>query len=152
MEMPWSMKDYPASLKNLEKPVKKKAIEIANAMIDEGYEDGRAIPIATSKAKEWAENASKKEIDDFLKHDDETERDEEANDDARPELMNKAEHVIKHKNGWAVKAEDAKRVSEIKDTKTEAIERAKEIAEHKGTDVIVHLADGSVQRKIKTDS
>ncbi|MEC1666943.1 DUF2188 domain-containing protein [Bacillus mojavensis] len=150
--MPWSMKDYPASLKNLEKPVKKKAIEIANAMIDEGYEDGRAIPIATSKAKEWAENASKKEIDDFLKHDDETERDEEANDDARPELMNKAEHVIKHKNGWAVKAEDAKRVSEIKDTKTEAIERAKEIAEHKGTDVIVHLADGSVQRKIKTDS
>ncbi|MEC1634933.1 DUF2188 domain-containing protein [Bacillus mojavensis] len=150
--MPWSMKDYPASLKNLKKPVKKKAIEIANAMIDEGYEDGRAIPIATSKAKEWAENASKKEIDDFLKHDDETERDEEANDDARPELMNKAEHVIKHKNGWAVKAEDAKRVSEIKDTKTEAIERAKEIAEHKGTDVIVHLADGSVQRKIKTDS
>jgi uncharacterized protein YdaT len=152
MEMPWSMKDYPASLKNLEKPVKKKAIEIANAMIDEGYEDGRAIPIATSKAKEWVENASKKEIDDFLKHDDETERDEEANDDARPELMNKAEHVIKHKNGWAVKAEDAKRVSEIKETKTEAIERAKEIAEHKGTDVIVHLADGSVHRKIKTDS
>ncbi|MGX4764687.1 DUF2188 domain-containing protein [Bacillus mojavensis] len=150
--MPWSMKDYPASLKNLEKPVKKKAIEIANAMIDEGYEDGRAIPIATSKAKEWAENASKKEIDDFLKHDDETERDEEANDDARPELMKKAEHVIKHKNGWAVKGEDAKRVSEIKETKTEAIERAKEIAEHKGTDVIVHLADGSVQRKIKTDS
>lgn len=150
--MPWSMKDYPASLKNLEKPVKKKAIEIANAMIDEGYEDGRAIPIATSKAKEWVENASKKEIDDFLKHDDETERDEEANDDARPELMNKAEHVIKHKNGWAVKAEDAKRVSEIKETKTEAIERAKEIAEHKGTDVIVHLADGSVQKKIKTDS
>ncbi|MCC2931372.1 DUF2188 domain-containing protein [Bacillus sp. LBG-1-113] len=150
--MPWSMKDYPASLKNLEKPVKKKAIEIANAMIDEGYEDGHAIPIATSKAKEWAENASKKEIDDFLKHDDETERDEEANDDTRPELMNKAEHVIKHKNGWAVKAEDAKRVSEIKETKTEAIERAKEIAEHKGTDVIVHLADGSVQRKIKTDS
>ncbi|MEC1751778.1 MULTISPECIES: DUF2188 domain-containing protein [Bacillus] len=150
--MPWSMKNYPASLKNLEKPVKKKAIEIANAMIDEGYEDGRAIPIATSKAKEWAENASKKEIDDFLKHDDETERDEEANDDARPELMNKAEHVIKHKNGWAVKAEDAKRVSDIKDTKTEAIERAKEIAEHKGTNVIVHLADGSVQRKIKTDS
>ncbi len=51
--MPWSMKDYPQSLKNLEEPVKKKAIEIANAMIDEGYEEGRAIPIATSQAKEW---------------------------------------------------------------------------------------------------
>jgi uncharacterized protein YdaT len=33
-------------LKNLEEPVKKKAIEIANAMMDEGYEEGRAIPIA----------------------------------------------------------------------------------------------------------
>ncbi|PNB53496.1 hypothetical protein C1X64_33595, partial [Pseudomonas sp. GW456-E7] len=93
--MPWSMKDYPASLKNLEKPVKKKAIEIANAMIDEGYEDGRAIPIATSKAKEWAENASKKEIDDFLKHDDETDRDEDSSSGNGPELMDKAEHVIK---------------------------------------------------------
>ncbi len=30
-----------------------KAIEIANAMVDEGYEEGRAIPIATSQAKEW---------------------------------------------------------------------------------------------------
>lgn len=150
--MPWSMKDYPASLKNLEKPVQKKAIEIANAMIDEGYEDGRAIPIATSKAKEWAENAPKDEIDDFLKHDDETERDEDSSSGNGPELMDKAEHVIMHKNGWAVKAEGAKRVSEIKDTKKDAIERAKEIAAHKGTEVIVHLADGSVQRKNKAES
>lgn len=72
--MPWSMKDYPQSLKNLEKPVRKKAIEIANAMIDEGYEEGRAIPIATSQAKEWKENASKEDIDQLMKHDDETKR------------------------------------------------------------------------------
>lgn len=49
--MPWSMKDYPASLKNLEKPVKKKAIDIANAMIDEGYEDGRAIVDCDKQSK-----------------------------------------------------------------------------------------------------
>ncbi|ATX83515.1 DUF2188 domain-containing protein [Bacillus velezensis] len=72
--MPWSMKDYPQSLKNLEEPVKKKAIEIANAMVDEGYEEGRAIPIATSQAKEWKTNASKEEIDQLMKHDDETKR------------------------------------------------------------------------------
>lgn len=58
--MPWSMKDYPQSLKNLEEPVKKKAIEIANAMIDEGYEEGRAIPIATSQAKEWKKTLLRK--------------------------------------------------------------------------------------------
>ena len=51
-----------------------KAIEIANAMVDEGYEEGRAIPIATSQAKEWKENASKEEIDQLMKHDDETKR------------------------------------------------------------------------------
>ena len=72
--MPWSMKDYPQSLKNLEEPVKKKAIEIANAMVDEGYEEGRAIPIATSQAKEQKKNASKEEIDQLMKHDDETKR------------------------------------------------------------------------------
>lgn len=66
-------------------------------MIDEGYEEGRAIPIATSKAKEWAENASTDEIDDFLTHDDETERDADPSSGSGPELMNKAEHVIKHK-------------------------------------------------------
>lgn len=72
--MPWSMKDYPQSLKNLEEPVKKKAIEIANAMVDEGYEEGRAIPIATSQAKECKKNASKEEIDQLMKHEDETKR------------------------------------------------------------------------------
>lgn len=58
--MPWSMKDYPQSLKNLEEPVRKKAIEIANAMVDEGYEEGRAIPIATSQAKEWKKTLLRK--------------------------------------------------------------------------------------------
>lgn len=58
--MPWSMKDYPQSLKNLEEPVKKKAIEIANAMVDEGYEEGRAIPIETSQAKEWKKTLLRK--------------------------------------------------------------------------------------------
>lgn len=68
--MPWSMKDYPQSLKNLEEPVRKKAIEIANAMVDEGYEEGRAIPIATSQAKEWKKTLLRK----LMKHDDETKR------------------------------------------------------------------------------
>lgn len=49
--MPWSMKDYPQSLKNLEEPVKKKAIEIANAMVDEGYEEGRPFPLRQVRRK-----------------------------------------------------------------------------------------------------
>ncbi|MED1738890.1 DUF2188 domain-containing protein [Bacillus swezeyi] len=148
--MPWSMEDYPASLKNVDKPVKKKAIEIANAMMDEGYEENRAIPIATSKAKEWAENRSKSELKAYSEEADETERDDDSSN-SRPALAETCEHVIKHEKGWAVKAEDAKRASDVKETKREAVERAKEIARNKGTAVIVHKKDGSVQKKIRMD-
>ncbi len=49
--MPWDKNDYPAAMKNLDKDVREKAIEIANALLEEGYEDGRAIPIAIDRAK-----------------------------------------------------------------------------------------------------
>ncbi len=54
--MPWTKKNYPDSMKNLDERVRNKAVEIANALLDEGYEEGRAIAIATSKAEEWDEN------------------------------------------------------------------------------------------------
>lgn len=49
--MPWNNNDYPNSMKNLDEDVREKAIEIANALLDEGYEDGKAIPIAIDRAK-----------------------------------------------------------------------------------------------------
>ncbi|MDP1419842.1 DUF2188 domain-containing protein [Peribacillus simplex] len=51
--MPWNKNDYPNSMKNLDEDVREKAIEIANALLDEGYEDGKAIPIAIDRAKMW---------------------------------------------------------------------------------------------------
>ncbi|MUG64850.1 hypothetical protein GNP94_02390 [Paenibacillus campinasensis] len=54
--MPWSANDYPPSMKNLKPRVRKKAVEIANALLEENYEEGRAIAIATAKAQEWDEN------------------------------------------------------------------------------------------------
>jgi uncharacterized protein YdaT len=55
--MPWSKTDYPDSLKNFTARVRNKAIEIANALMrDEGFDEGKAIAIATAQAKEWAEN------------------------------------------------------------------------------------------------
>ncbi len=54
--MPWNKNDYPNSMKNLDKDVREKAIEIANALLDEGYEDGKAIPIAIDRAKMSVEN------------------------------------------------------------------------------------------------
>ncbi|MDX2003720.1 MAG: hypothetical protein SFU83_00455 [Meiothermus sp.] len=57
--MPWTKENYPDSLKNFRAEVRNKAIEIANALLEEGSEEGRAIAIATDKAKEWAENRGK---------------------------------------------------------------------------------------------
>lgn len=57
--MPWSENDYPNSWKNLTAGVRRKAIEIGNALLEDGYEESRAIAIATSQAEEWAERRGK---------------------------------------------------------------------------------------------
>ena len=53
--MPWNELAYPRSMENLPPVVRSKAIEITNALLAEGYEEGMAIRIAIAKAKEWAE-------------------------------------------------------------------------------------------------
>jgi uncharacterized protein YdaT len=52
--MPWTNEHYPVSMKNLPFPVREKAIEIANALLQEkNMEEGIAIAIAISRAKAW---------------------------------------------------------------------------------------------------
>ncbi|TGB03900.1 DUF2188 domain-containing protein [Halobacillus salinus] len=146
--MPWDTSDYPSSFKNLDTAVRKKAIDIANAMIDEGYDEGRAIPIATEQAKEWYENASEKEVQQMKQASDHELKDHDEDEyESRPELLEKGEHVVSHEDGWAVKAEDAKQASDVFEKKQDAVDRAKEIARNKGTQVIIHKKDGSIQEK-----
>ena len=45
---------YPTSTKNLPPLLREKAIEIANALLEEGMEEGKAIRIAIAKTTEWA--------------------------------------------------------------------------------------------------
>lgn len=60
--MPFDRRNYPNSMKNLDKEVRDKAIDITNAMLKEGYDEDNAIPIAISQAKEWANDASNEEL------------------------------------------------------------------------------------------
>lgn len=148
--MPWDTEDYPSSFKNLDTAVRKKAIDIANAMLDEGYDEGRAIPIATKQAKEWYDNADENEINRVEQMSDDDLKSRDDDDDkgsSRPELMDNAEYVVAHDDGWAVKAKDAKQPSDVFDNKQDAIQRAEEIAENKGTQVVIEKKDGSVQEK-----
>jgi uncharacterized protein YdaT len=144
--MPWTMSDYPSSMKNLNNTTKKKAIDIANSMIDEGYKEGQAIPIAIEQAKEWYENTDKAEAEHYKQHGKPTTRSAEGKKySSNPERLEEGEEVVSHEDGWAVKSSNAKRASNIFDTKEEAIERAKEIAENKQTSITVYKQDGSVQ-------
>ncbi|MFO1435800.1 MAG: hypothetical protein U1F34_05370 [Gammaproteobacteria bacterium] len=52
--MPWTQNNYPAAMEHLREAVRIKAIEIANALLADGRDEGTAIRIAIVKAKEWA--------------------------------------------------------------------------------------------------
>lgn len=51
--MPWSADDYPPAMQHLHPAVRQKAIEIANALLEEGHDDGFAIRVGIARAKEW---------------------------------------------------------------------------------------------------
>jgi len=54
--MPWTPEDCPAAMRNLPEAVREKAVDIANALLREGHEEGRAIRIGIAKAWEWAQH------------------------------------------------------------------------------------------------
>ncbi|HET7649975.1 MAG TPA: hypothetical protein VFL15_04670 [Gammaproteobacteria bacterium] len=51
--MPWTTNRYPKSMEHLPEIVRLKAIEIANALLADDMEEGKAIRIAIAKAREW---------------------------------------------------------------------------------------------------
>lgn len=53
--MPWTLDRYPAAMRRLPAVVRVKAIEIANALLAAGHEEGRAIRMAIAAAKRWAD-------------------------------------------------------------------------------------------------
>ena len=52
--MPWSESYYPPAMAHLDPAVRSKAIEIANALLEEGHDEGFAIRVGIARAKEWA--------------------------------------------------------------------------------------------------
>ncbi|MDR5659281.1 DUF2188 domain-containing protein [Serpentinicella sp. ANB-PHB4] len=124
--MAWDKNNYPDALKNLEEKVRDKAIEIANSLVEEGYGEGNAVPIAIAQAKRWAGVEEQK----LSKH---------TEDDM---------HLIPHRDGWAIKKENADRASHILETKKEAEDKAREIVGKKHVNIIIHRSDGTIERTL----
>lgn len=51
--MPWNAFRYPPSMQNLPPPVREKAIEVANALLEQGCEEGKAIRVGIATARKW---------------------------------------------------------------------------------------------------
>ncbi|WP_145045374.1 DUF2188 domain-containing protein [Paenibacillus xylanexedens] len=155
--MPWNKHDYPVSMKNLEPRIRHKAIEIANALLEDGYEEGRAIPIATAKAEEWGENhpespnsnpdsSSSKKTDN--RHSSSTERRH-----SEPVASSKSHdniHVVPTDSGWAIKEEGKSSYQSTFDTKAEAVDAAKALSHKQNIRAIIHNQDGQIASSIKS--
>jgi uncharacterized protein YdaT len=115
-------------LKNLKPRVREKAIEIANALLEEGAEEGRAIAIATAKAKQWN--------DDHPLH-------ERKDREEKPDRQNI--HVVPNEGEWLVKEEGERDVHLSANSKAEAVEKAKEWASDTNRTAIIHRKDGTVE-------
>jgi uncharacterized protein YdaT len=115
-EVVWSNKRFPDSMKNLETATRKKAFEIANALLEEDYEEGRAISIGIQKAKESVEEQSP------------------------------PQHIVPHERGWAIISEKAKKPNNVFDTKEQALKKGHEIATNQNVRLIIHKKDGAIQK------
>lgn len=135
--MPWDEENYPDSMKGLEPDVRRKAIDIANALVqDEGYEEGRAIPIAQAQAKRAVGGAGG--------HGSQRGPGGQSGGQQR----GPPQHVVPHPEGWAVRKEDAKQATRTFGTKQEAEDRARELAEKQNTDLVLHDAEGEEDKRV----
>lgn len=58
--MPWHNGDYPPSYKNQPVKVREKAVEIANALLEEGADEGVAIATGLKRAREFFKKKSER--------------------------------------------------------------------------------------------
>jgi uncharacterized protein YdaT len=61
--------------------------------------------------------------------------------------MGKNQHVVPHGSDWAIRGEGNEKVTSIHSTQGDAIERAREIAQHQGSELVIHGRDGRIRDK-----
>ncbi len=144
--MPWNMQDYPVTFKNLDPLIRKKTIDIGNALLANKYPEERAIPIAISQAKEWYENTSDQERKHFEKEAAPKKTDKHEVDKGSEKLIDSDVTVKYVDKKWQVKSVGAKRASDSFAKKPDAVRRGKEIAQNKGSKLNIYKQNGELQQ------
>lgn len=134
--MPWTKKMFPDSMKNLPEAVRNKAIEIANALLEEKHMDeGIAIATGISRAKDWAAN-----------HGLQPEAAEGRSRKTDVKKHGEDRFVSPHDNKWGVKKEKGKK-EEIFNTKREAVEQAEKQAGEANASVTIQGKHGKIEKR-----
>lgn len=137
LAMPWTNKNYPNSMKNLPAEVRRKAIEIANTLLEErDMEEGIAIATAISRAKDWAanrgktyENPDRSHITDVKEH-------------------GRDQYVIPYEKGWALREEGSTRPEQTFRTKKEAVAQGRREARAANAGLTIQRRDGRIEKRI----
>lgn len=61
--------------------------------------------------------------------------------------MKRNQHIVPHRDGWAVKGEGAERAPSVHRTQQAAIERGRELARQSKIEVFVHGRDGRIRER-----
>ncbi len=62
-------------------------------------------------------------------------------------MAGKSQHVVPHKNGWAVKGEGNERATSVHKTQQQAKNVAKEIARNQQSELVIHRSNGRIREK-----
>jgi len=117
---------YPPSMQYMDAPVRDKAFDIFNALLDEGYDDDQAIPIAIAQAKKWVQGH---------RH---------GQDSGAASV-----HVVPHPDGWAVRRADTQKSSFVFKRMGDAKTKALEIGKREQVGIVLHDEYGEVQQHIR---
>lgn len=61
--------------------------------------------------------------------------------------MGKNQHVVPHDGQWAVKGEGNTKATSVHQTQQQAIDAARTIAQHQGSELLIHGKDGQIRAK-----
>ncbi|MDQ9172057.1 DUF2188 domain-containing protein [Oxalobacteraceae bacterium R-40] len=56
-------------------------------------------------------------------------------------------HVVPHPDGWAVRRENATRVSGVYSTQSKAIDAGRSMSKNQGTELLIHGKNGQIREK-----
>lgn len=62
-------------------------------------------------------------------------------------MSKRNQHVVPRDDGWAIRGAGAKRDTGHFDRKQDAVDRAREITQNQGTELVIHGRDGQIRSK-----